>query len=267
MTSLSCNFSSVSVLLPYDSLPLPELKTPVSNCKEICQSVYGDGNTDLTGIGVSEDHSLSWHRCFIETFAGNYLLRLANRPCNAVWTGLTIRPACASSLPCQAQAHSIYLLAPRASGAFHLVTTRFYPESLIGLHGQTIPVITDIWEHSNPKHCPYFAYQSSSNPRCVLQTHLQVLLIHLLRDGSWLVRILRRYRAVDPQMAVRPYYQSVCRCGRRSRLAVEKYCVGSDYIQWTISGTLFACYAHVVPVLIMVFFYGDSESTGHLKLL
>lgn len=53
MAAASCNASSSEELVPFASLPQPELEKLIAGCPDVCLLVFGNGNPDLAGIGVS----------------------------------------------------------------------------------------------------------------------------------------------------------------------------------------------------------------------
>jgi hypothetical protein len=59
MAAPGCNFTSNADLYRVQSLPRDNLTSLVSECyQDICKIVYGGGNPDLAGVGVSDhDHS------------------------------------------------------------------------------------------------------------------------------------------------------------------------------------------------------------------
>ena len=49
---MDCTTFTTSVILSLDTKPYQDLYNAVSQCLNICQTVYGIGDVDLTGIGV-----------------------------------------------------------------------------------------------------------------------------------------------------------------------------------------------------------------------
>jgi hypothetical protein len=50
---MNCTLFNSTAILRLDGKPYNELYSLVSQCPNICQTVYGIGDVDLAGIGVS----------------------------------------------------------------------------------------------------------------------------------------------------------------------------------------------------------------------
>ena len=50
---MDCTLFNASAIRSLDSQPYDEIYSTVTQCPDICKIVYGIGDLDLTGIGVS----------------------------------------------------------------------------------------------------------------------------------------------------------------------------------------------------------------------
>ena len=75
-----CNSTSWSSFASLDSIPYSILYSIIEHCPEICKVLYGDANTDVTGIGVSSIKAGFYRELiYLMTTVGNDLLCTGDR--------------------------------------------------------------------------------------------------------------------------------------------------------------------------------------------